>query len=212
MELIHEAAKLVNLPYTFLLILCLLYWINVMIGVLSPDTIDFDLDGDVDVDADIDSDISDLDSDIGVFGHVAGFLYLGKVPFMLVLSFLSLLMWVLSVLGNYYLGNDSVGMALAIALPIIAVSVFLTRFFVYPFSIVFKKMNEEVDREVVGKVAKILIPASGEKKGQASVLIGNAEQKVYIKTLEKHTILTKGDEAIVVDFDEHQNCYVVEPV
>lgn len=209
MELLNETIKLVNLPYTFLLILCLLYWLNVMVGVLSPDTLDLQLDGDADLD--IDSDIDDVNIDHGIFTLTAEFLFIGKVPLMIILTVLSTLMWVFSVLGNHYLNNSSVWVALGALLPILAVSVFLTRFCVYPFALLFKKLNIEEDKDIVGKVSKVLLPASDAKKGQAAVIIGNAEQKIYIKSLEGNTLL-KGDEVMVVEYDSAQKCYFVEPI
>lgn len=209
MELLNETIKLVNLPYTFLLILCLLYWLNVMIGVLSPDTLDLQLEGDADLD--VDSDIDDLNVDHGIFTLTAEFLFVGKVPLMIILTVLSTLMWVFSVLGNHYLENSSAWVAFGALLPILAVSVFLTRFCVYPFALLFKKLNVEEDKDIVGKVSKVLLPASDVKKGQASVMIGSAEQKIYIKTLEGNTLL-KGDEVMVIEYDSSQKCYYVESI
>lgn len=211
MELLNETVKLVNLPYTFLVIICLLYWLNVMIGVLSPDTLDLQLEGDVDLDAGLDTDVDDVSVDHGVFALTAEFLFIGKVPLMIILTVLSTLMWVFSVLGNHYLGNTSVWVALGASLPILAVSVFLTRFFVYPFALVFKKLNQEEDLEIIGKTSKVLLPASAKKKGQASIIIGNAEQKIYIKTLNEKYLL-KGDDVMVVEYDASQKCYLVEPL
>ncbi|WP_082795991.1 OB-fold-containig protein [Flammeovirga sp. SJP92] len=211
MELLNESINLVNLPYTFLVVICLFYWLNVMVGVLSPDTLDLELDSTVDLDADIDHDIDDVAVGHGVFATTAEFLFVGKVPLMIIITVLSTLMWVFSVFGNHYFGNTSGVYALMAFLPILIVSIFLSRFFVYPFALVFKKLNHEVDREIVGKVSKVVLPASNVKKGQATVLIGNAEQKIYIKTSENSSLF-KGDEAMVIEYDSTQKCYLVEPI
>ena len=52
---IYEAAfSSVNLPYTILLIVILVYWCVVIIGLVDIDAFDIDLETDLDVEGDVD--------------------------------------------------------------------------------------------------------------------------------------------------------------
>ena len=107
-ELIQTAFAPVNLVYTFLLILVLIYWLFIIIGALDFGSLDldFDIDADVDVDMDIDVD-ADIDTDVEAgsgAGWFIGFLHFfnfGKMPFMVIMSFLILFSWTFSMLANY---------------------------------------------------------------------------------------------------------------
>ena len=74
-QLLDAALSAVNIPFTVLFVLVLLYWITVIIGLLDIDSLDvdvhadadFDFDADLDVDADIDVDADlHLDADTHV--------------------------------------------------------------------------------------------------------------------------------------------------
>ena len=54
-ELISIAFSPLNIVFTVLLILIVLYWITVILGVLDVDLFDIDFDTDVDVDAEVDA-------------------------------------------------------------------------------------------------------------------------------------------------------------
>src|SRR5690606_3618928 len=100
------------LPFTFLLIAVVVYWLTVIAGVVGVDSLDVDIDADADVDVGIDGDL-DADADAGHHGHTGGtmgafqgFLVLinaHHVPLLIVLSFFIASMWTGSMLGNYYL-------------------------------------------------------------------------------------------------------------
>ena len=62
-DVIQQALTWYNLPLTLLLGVITLYWLMVIIGVLSADSLDFDVDtGDIDVGVDLDAD-ADVDID-----------------------------------------------------------------------------------------------------------------------------------------------------
>ena len=53
-ELLHYAVEPVNIVFTGLLILVIMYWLSVMIGALDLSSFDLDFDTDVDIDVDVD--------------------------------------------------------------------------------------------------------------------------------------------------------------
>src|SRR5688500_10787093 len=113
-ELIPEAFRLINFPFTLLVILVTIYWSLVALGALSGPTPDADLDvgGDAHIDHDVDLDTmhhnveghhSGLGHETGHWWHGAlKFVNLGDVPAMVVLSVLIVSMWALNVIANAY--------------------------------------------------------------------------------------------------------------
>ncbi len=110
-ELFQAAFSGVNIIPTVFLLLILVYWIFVIIGAMDMDFLevdietDVDIDADVEVDADVDTD-ADIDTDadtrgvgsVAFLNSVLTFFNLGKIPFMVWLSFLIIPMWVISIL------------------------------------------------------------------------------------------------------------------
>ena len=109
-ELWQAAFEPVNLFYTILLGLILLYWLSVLVGALDLSALDFDLDVDadmdmdVDVDADIDAD-AEMESSLGWMAGALHFFNFGKLPFMILMTFVILPAWVLSIGLNENLGH-----------------------------------------------------------------------------------------------------------
>jgi len=103
-ELLEAIFQAVNLPFTLLLALVVLYWLSVILGFLDVDTFDIDaLDVDVDFDTDVDV---DADADIGALGAVAQFFGIGHVPIAIPFSVLFLSLWAGSVLLNDFFNPD----------------------------------------------------------------------------------------------------------
>src|SRR5689334_13025861 len=95
LEVFSEAIRPINLPFTILLGIVVLYWILVAVGAFG---LDFGADGDIDADAGADI----ADADAGWFSHFLNFINVGEVPITIVLSFLTLSAWFLSIVVNYY--------------------------------------------------------------------------------------------------------------
>ena len=124
-ELFQVAVHPLNLVYTVLVALVVLYWLSVILGAIDISAFDFDLDTDLDVDVD-----ADVDTDISVDGWLATalhFFHFDRLPFMLVMSLVILSAWSMTVLTNHYWGNYSVAFGLALAAPILLVAFLLGR-------------------------------------------------------------------------------------
>ena len=205
-ELFQEAFISVNLVFTTLLILVVLYWIMVILGALDIDMfdIDFDADGDADFDTDMDSP--------GFLRAILEFFYVGEVPIMILVSILVLFLWFFSILGNYYL-NPGRGILLGtgIAVGNFIVSVFIAKIFFMPVRVFFNSLNSDEDtiKKVVGKIGIVLTSQVSDKMGQIEIKTKGAPIVLYAKT-EDGSILKKGDEALVTgQNDDKSICFVV---
>ena len=216
MQLFEAAISNLNLPYTILLGLVLLYWLTVFLGVFDIEMFDFDVDvdADFDIDADVDMDV-DADADIDAhgsgfsLGKLLHFFNIGDVPFMIILSFMALFMWAGSIALNHYLGNTSLLLALVFFIPLFIVSLFITKFCSAPFVKIFAAFDTQADRSVIGASCTIKVSVSGNSLGQAEVDTDDFHQLINVKSSDGQR-LAKGTQALVIDYNEEGNFYVVE--
>ena len=208
-ELIQIAFSPVNLVYTFLLILVVMYWMLIIIGAISFEAFDVDFDLDADVDLDM-----DVDMDSGGAGNFAGALHFfnfGKLPFMVIISFLILFSWAISVLVNYYAGDGSILFALALVFPNLFVGLCLTKVITTPLVPVFEKMEAGIEAvDYVGMTCKLVLPPSISQMGQAEVLIDNSPLLVNVK-VESESIgeFEKGAEAVILRKEKNKPYYII---
>ena len=213
-ELLTESIKLVNLPFTILLGLTVLYWVLYLLGALGSDMLDFiglDLDGDVDVDADVDTDMDvSAESSGSLLAGFLHFFYVGEVPVVMIFSVLILSMWTLSMVINRLLHNASVWVAMLLFIPILLGGLVITKSVIMPFAPwlkqVFDQMSDRI--EVVGKTCTISSAEATPEYGQAELITEGAPLLLNVKTKEGLT-LTRGAEAIVYGYDKEQNTYLV---
>lgn len=227
-ELFQAAFSAVNIVPTVLLLLILIYWIFVIIGAMDMDTISVDLDADTDVGFDVDADFdleadveADVDADADAHGvgsvaflnSILTFFNLGKIPFMVWLSFLIIPMWVLSILFNYYLHNTSMLLSLVVLIPILVVSLIVSKVLTQPIAAMFEKINKNSDDKFkyAGNVCTVLMKATHNRFGQAEVKKNGNIYRVNIITKEDGVALEKGQTALIIEYQIDKKCYLVEP-
>lgn len=210
-ELFQVAFDPLNLPYTLLLLLVVLYWVSVILGALDFGSFDLELDIDVDVDVDMDADVDGVGNAGGWFAHVLYFFNFGKLPFMVVMSLIILFSWMISVLANYYYGDGSVLFAGALFFPNLFVSLCLTKIISSPLIPIFKKIDvEEVEVDYIGMPCKVTLPATTSKMGQAEVIIDDVPLLINIKLSEETLDLEKGREALIVAKEADRDCFFIQ--
>ncbi|WP_019948296.1 OB-fold-containig protein [Hymenobacter aerophilus] len=219
-ELLHAAVAPANLLPTGVLVFVLLYWLTVMLGLLDFKSLDLDVHTDADVHADVHA-----DAHAGAHGHagesgtsfvnsVLGFFNLGRVPLMVFVSFVVLPWWVGSILANYYLGNESLLVGAVLLVPLLLGSLLVAKVLTTPFVSLFAAMEVESEgaNSPVGKVCTLLLPATHEQLGQASVrLRKGAPLMLNVRAASASAELRKGDTALIIDYDQLHRCYLVEP-
>ena len=212
-ELFQEAFSIHNLPVTVLLGLVLGYWLLVVIGFIDAD------DSGIDINGDGHADFGDHHSAEGGFWLSAGkFLHLGVVPFMIVVSVLALLMFLFSVLANYYFngqpGDRSATIALLWLIPNFLVSVIITRIVITPVKKLFASFQDRIEAEtkVIGKEGIVTSMQVDRTYGQVEITTDGAPLLLNARVSEGHDAIPKGTSVIVFDISEDHSHYLIRPL
>ena len=219
MQALWQAAiEPVNIFYTVLLGVIVLYWLSVFLGALDMSAFDFDVDVDADIDVDVDVDVdADIDMDgeanttVGWFAGVLHFFNFGKLPFMILMSFVILSMWCLALLSNDYVGHGSWGFALAMFIPILFVSLIIGKIVTTPLVPIFKNLDQAVEPiNYIGKICKLRLPASSSKFGQAEVNIDDDVLLIEVKTESDEEVIKRGETARVIGKTSDNKFYLIK--
>ncbi|MBX2871711.1 MAG: DUF1449 family protein [Saprospiraceae bacterium] len=211
-ELLQAAFSPPNIVFTVLLLVVMLYWVSVFMGLLDMGSFDVDIDVDMDVDVDVDID-ADIDADADVTaGGLAGILHffnLGKVPFMIIMTFLVLSMWAISILLNHYVGHGSLGFAGLMFIPNLAVSLLITKIVTSPLVPIFKNLDtSEEPVDYIGQVCTLLLSASPNDLGQAEVSVNGSSLLVSVMADQKE--IKKGEKALIVQENKEKSYFIVQ--
>lgn len=206
--------------YTILLMVFLLYWLTVIIGIFDFSSMDFDIDIDADVDMDVDIDV-DADTDVDVEGGsgsialaILGFFNFGKVPFMVVMSVLSLSMWTIAVLGTYYVGDGSILFSIILIPVNLAMSLFITKIVTTPLIPIFDSIAKDEAKPIdyIGLLGEIVLETSNTQTGQIEIKHQKRLITLSVKTVEEHKgIIKRGTEVVISDHNEDKSLFFVRP-
>ena len=212
-ELLQAAIHPVNIVFTILLVFILFYWFSVILGAIDLGAFDFDLDLDTDleVDAEVEAEVG-TGTNVGWFAGALHFFNFGKLPFMVVLSFLILSMWSISLLANHYSGDGSALFALVILLPNLFVSLVITKVLTTPLVPVFANLDgsvEAVDYE--GLECTVTLSATRHKMGQAEVIVDGSPLLISVKLVdEDKKQIAKGEKALVLRRTPKGDCFLIK--
>jgi hypothetical protein len=201
LDLYTEAFRLPHLPFSLLLILIVAYWLLVLVGVGIGDDGDLDL-GD-----------SSGPGNGGWLHRVGDFLAIGTVPFILVLSVMSLCMWGLSIgLNAYFNATRSSLVALLLLLPNLLISGFITRIVLIPVRSFFDaaKKIEEANHSVVGREGDVISSQVDSTFGQVSIATNGAPLLLNARTAEGQAPIPKGSRVIVLKSAEDHSIHLVQ--
>ena len=210
-ELFDLSFSAANIIPTGLFIFILLYWLTVLLGFFDFDSFDFDIDVDVDtdIDVDVDADAGNPEGGTAWLNQILVFFNLGKIPFMVWLSFVAIPLWVTSIITNAFFGNTTFLIGLIFFIPLFILTLFLAKIFTAPFVKIFEAMDKEnKPKELTGKVCEIIIPPKGQKMGQADINYDGSPLRIYVVASE-NTLFKKGDEALVIE--KKNDAYFIEP-
>lgn len=196
---------------TALLLFVVLYWIIVIFGFIGTDFLDIDLDMDGDADFDADSDFDTSSADISWLNNALIFFNLGKIPLMIWLSFVVFPLWLIVVNVNGLFGFESFLPGLLVFIPALFVSLFLGKFFTWPFVKFFQKIDEDSKaKDIIGQVGTVLLDATHLRKGQAEVNYSGTFLRFYIQTREGIAV-KKGQKVLFIQPVGKKGVYLIEP-
>lgn len=208
--------------YTVLLGASLVYWVFVVVGAIHLDGAHhveggIDLDGDGIPDHVEAGDGADGAHDDG--GGLAGMmaaLKLRSAPATVVLSVLVLFSWILSIVGLSLLSSvipvammGAVKLLLLIVAPLLAL--LPTSLAVRPLAKVFVAPKAVASKDLVGKLCTIRTGTVTEKFGEATLDDGGAGLVVRVR-VESGEKLGRGQQAVIVGYDDERHEYTVAPM
>jgi hypothetical protein len=192
---------------TGLLLFILLYWLIVIIGLVDTEFLDFDLDIDGEPEFEIEGSVS---GDVSWLNNVLSFFNLGRITFMIWLSFVSLPLWLLSININNFLGIESFIFGLLSLIPMLFLSLLLSKVLTTPFARFFEKINEDSrKKEIIGKIGTVTSSASHESKGMAELNYQGSFLRLYIRSSKTQSVL-KGDQVLFIEKLAEPGVYLVE--
>lgn len=198
----------VVLPFTILLALSALYWIFVITGLLGMELFDIEWD----VDADFDGDAATGGDTFAI--QALKFFHVGEVPIMIIVSFFSLSMWVVTYISTWYLQESEAATWVPVLLigPNLLLSLLLTRFALLPFRSFFRSLHDvhSARAKIVGKVCLITSLEVNEKHGQAEIAQDGPSIVVNV-CCKKGEQMRKGDAALIDSYCTDSNTYLVVP-
>ena len=135
------------------------------------------------------------------------FLHMGEMPFMIVVTILSVLLWAGSMLLNYFFNPDAILVkALVIFAPLFVGAVIVTHFAALPFKRMYQLMEKDYDshQPIVGQVGKVVTSEVTSEFGQVQVIRNGAPVTINARTSDG-VVLTKGEEALVTENNKEEN-------
>jgi len=192
-----------NLPLTCVVGVFMVYWITCVLGVFGIDSMDLDLDGDLD--ADVDSSIP------SPMVAILRFVNATDVPLMAVLTLLSIFMWVITMMGNYYLNPDlSDSLIFAIFGGSFVIGVILTKMATAPLVPVFRKMKElEKAEPAVGGFGVVISKHVDETYGQVEQKRKEGAPATLSCRTSGGVPIPRGTEVAIVSYDKESGTYLV---
>lgn len=210
-EFLHLMFSPQNVLGTFLLCFCVVYWLVVILGVIDLDLFDFDLEIDAELETEVD--VSATDGSVAWLNRILIFFNLGKVPFMVWLTFLSFPLWLLLMIVNEFFGNTTFILGLIFFIPLVIVSAFIAKPLTYPFVKIFSKLDKEnKPKDLTGKIGVVILAGREDRKGQIEIDYNGSPIRVYVWPSSKEIKLKRNESVLVIQKSEtEEQVYIVEP-
>lgn len=185
-----------------------LFWIVSLLGV-------GDLDTDVDVDLEVDAN-GGLQGAEGVLGSLMRVVNAHDIPVMLVLSLLTLFMWIISIASNFYLNSGESGLiALGLFFGNFVGSVILVKLVTEPLRPIFRsiKNDKEHQEPLIGSTGFVKSRVLDRDFGQCEVLRPKgAPALLNCRLAEGEEPLVRGQEILVIGQDDDTRKFIIKPI
>ena len=196
--------------------------------------LEVDMNVDADVDVGVDADVTtDLDAvaeggdAVGEQSEVGGhsghwfmsflrFFNVGDVPIVVLYSGFACSLWALTILTSHYFNPSLLWWrSVAMFVPNVVASLFLTKITTAPFRSLFRHANLGMAKplRLVGRTCIITTSSVSPRFGQARFdpPDGSAPVMLNVRTRDDTAILSKGQEAVILDHDVEKSTFLVVP-
>lgn len=217
LELLQSSFAWVNLPFTILFMLSMVYWLLVIVGGIGADALDFDLDADTDIDVAADADVA-VDTDVDAnaapssswLTGVLSFFDLGELPFMLVFTIFAVTSWAIAILTHSYLPEGLLWLRVLFYLPLMLGAAMVTKSVTFPLVRMWRRFDQTTPMlaSLHGQICLLTSRADGERIGSAVVETDSAPFTVMVKT--RGEALPEGTKAWIITKAEDQDVYIIE--
>lgn len=205
----QNIASFPTLFFSLILVVCAVYWLVAVLGVVDLDVLDLDMpEGDIDV--------GDADATKGV-NFVAGLLLklgLNGVPLTIIISFLSLFGWLICYFAVYFsfpLIPDGF-LQYLVGLPILIGSLYIatliTAQIIKPLKPFFADLNKNTVKHVLGQTAIVRSLRLDSGFGEVFLEDGGAGLIFKARAIDSETF-KKGDRVVLLEYIKDKHVYRV---
>jgi hypothetical protein len=205
--------------FTFVLALCVLFWLGAVLGVVDIDVFHFDAHFHAHFDApDLGGDVlGGAGSDATTANALAGLMLrlgLNGVPVTVIISLVALLGWLLCYYAVHFLVIAQPGglMRYLAGLPILLGSLYLavmvTSVLIKPLRPLFKKTEQETVKRTLGQTAIVRSSIVDENSGEAVLQDGGAGLILKVRA-SGGSSYARGDRVVLLEYRKAENTYRV---
>ncbi|GBC63904.1 DUF1449 domain-containing protein [Desulfonema ishimotonii] len=198
LDFFQEAISPLNLPFTILLGLMILYWLVVIMGAADADWMpDLDLDA---------------DDGGGLLASFFQFLSLGDVPVTVVVSVMIFSAWCFSMLANHFLNpGGSIFIGTTLLFINMLLGLFATALFTRVMLRIFGPLHGEdtEDQQILYRVGTVITSRVDADFGQVEIETKGAPITVNARAVDDR-IFTKGEKVLIFDEDEEKGIFFVD--
>lgn len=192
--------------FTVLLIICMLYWLIAVLGLVDLDVLDLDYDGDIDS-------TDSLEAQNGIAGLLLKF-GLGGVPLTISISIISIFGWLTCYYATYFLRPLIPGtllkavVGLGIFITATYIAVMLTAQVIKPIRSLFNKLNVDETKHILGQTVVVRSAIVNNERGEAFMNDGGAGILLNVRASGTQEF-KKGDEVAIIEKLSDNNLYRV---
>ncbi|MEH6469963.1 MAG: hypothetical protein V7752_01825 [Halopseudomonas sp.] len=207
----QNIASFPTVIFTFILAICVLYWLVAVLGFIDIDILDFDLpETDPSQPGSQGSSFSTADILAGLMLKLG----LNDVPVTVILSFIALFGWLISYFAVHFLfGVVPDGLlrylaGAAVVVGTVYVAALITSVIIRPLRPLFKKAQQETHKDILGQTAIVRTSRVDSNFGEATLDDGGAGLILKVRSLGD-TVFERGDRVVLLDYVHDQYIYRV---
>ena len=197
--------------FTFILAICVLYWLVAVLGFIDISILDFDLpEMEGKIHGGENSGLTNADALAGLMLKLG----LNGVPVTIIVSFIALIGWFLSYFIVHFLfgwmpdGVLRYVAGLLVVGVVLYVAAWITSIIIRPLRPFFKKALQETHKYVLGQTAIVRTLRVDNKFGEALLDDGGAGLILKVRSFGD-TVFEKGDRVVLLEYDKEEFIYRV---